>query len=156
MWGNKLKKFDRFNVTRFMSAFIGSGKTFSILELARKNITDGQSVAIVTDWPEYGRSLKNDEVLGKVKWFKLNKIWDEICNIPFEYEDVRYDAWRNVRWKDCPSLKDFDYVLIDPACYEVIIHKLMDELNKYIQINPWSTEEEQYKDIKRKECVGIK
>lgn len=151
MWGNKLKKFNRFNVTRFMSAFMGSGKTFSILELARKNIKDGKKVAIVTEYDSLGRSWNYDEELKQIKWFKIDKIWNEICDIPLDYNEyTKNDTWYGVRWKYCPSLKDFDWVFIDPSCYEVIIRKLMDELNKFNQINPWSTNEEQGKDLKRR------
>ena len=46
---NNLKKLNRFNVERFMNAFVASGKTYSLLELARKNVRAGKKVAIVTD-----------------------------------------------------------------------------------------------------------
>ena len=44
---NNLKKFNTFNIARFIYAFIGSGKTYSLLKLARENIKANKKVAIV-------------------------------------------------------------------------------------------------------------
>ena len=127
---NNLKKFNTFNIARFIYAFIGSGKTYSLLKLARENIKANKKVAIVSDWTGYAIKWARDKELSKVKWFSLEKIWDEICNIPQDYNEETCKDARFVRWKYCPSLKEFDWVYIDPACYEIIINRLVKELNK--------------------------
>ena len=51
-----------------------------------------------------------------LKWLK-----DDSCAEPTDYTIVY--------WKHLPQLKDYDFVYIDPACYERIIRVLMHKLD---------------------------
>ena len=114
-------KYTKLLVQRFLSSMVCTGKTTSMINQARKEIANGKKVAIIIEAPGFiyhykdlGADVYSLHTL--LKWLK-----DDSCAEPTDYACVY--------WKHLPQLKDYDFVYIDPACYERIIRTLMDKLD---------------------------
>lgn len=111
----------RLLTTRFLSSMICTGKTTSMVNAAKKEIDTGKKVAIIIPEPaltyvykDLGCDIYSLDTL--LKWLQ-----DDKCAEPADYTQAY--------WKHLSQLKDYDFVYIDPACYERIIRVLLYKLD---------------------------
>lgn len=120
-----IKNLSELQLRRLINVFRGCGKSASVFELAKKNAENGKSTVIVSNynWDRYYR----DQLGPLIKVISASDLVKELKNFKSEEKEFVTDP-ANVHksWVKC--LKDYDYVLMDPAIYEEVIFMLMNKL----------------------------
>ena len=120
-----IKNLTELQLRRIINVFRGCGKSVSVFELAKKNAEQGKSTVIVSNynWDRYYR----DQLGNLIKVISASDLVKELKNFKCEEQDFINDpAMVHKSWVKC--LKDYDYVLMDPAIYEELIFMLMNKL----------------------------
>lgn len=104
------------DIKKFVCTFIGCGKTTAVLELAARNIVKGETCCVVTNFvsPTIQRQLPG------VDFIPMKDIISELHHMPLDKSGPQY----------IPMLSKYDRVMIDPACYEQLIYRLLTQLGE--------------------------
>lgn len=103
----------------FLNTFIGCGKTLSIMHLAEENARKGKSVAVVVPDVMHVRLYKSRHK--EIDFIPMKHVMDILKQYSLDCHNVTNCRDLNYRGKK------YDWVHIDPSCYERIILDLLKE-----------------------------
>lgn len=122
-------------IRKFLTFGRGSGKTISIVNQAKIELSNGKKCAIViwaVQTPDYSdkESFKIINDLSTAKFTSFEKIHIIYVDDVLEILQKEVDNLDNSEtwWKNYPQFEHYDYLYIDAECYEKIIFNLLDQV----------------------------
>lgn len=103
----------------FLNTFIACGKTLSIIRLAKENVQKGKSVAVIVPDVMHVQLYKSRHK--EIDFIPMKHVMDILKQYSLDYHAVTNCRDLNYRGKK------YDWVHIDPSCYEYIILDLLKE-----------------------------
>ena len=132
-----LEDIKRITIRKFLTFGRCSGKTWSTINQAKREQLNGKKCAIVVFNHEVITHNENRNLfnvfpnINEPRKLTSDKI--DVINAKTVIDILQNEVERGNNletwWKQYPQFKDYDFVYVDPECYEYIIYELLSRLN---------------------------